>query len=145
MKGLLIVGFLIISTAPLSAQGAQPNLAKLKADAQKVISIISGDKTKIQTYCQINYLGEQIGEPNEEQDNRKAEALSQKVSELEKKLGPEYVAHANGLKDVDPILQKVLRSVRYYSHSTTPVRISSSKARSDAAGGWCGTSAPFHV
>jgi hypothetical protein len=101
MKGLLIVGFLIISTAPLSAQGAQPNLAKLKADAQKVISIISGDKTKIQTYCQINYLGEQIGEPNEEQDNRKAEALSQKVSELEKKLGPEYVAHANGLKDVD--------------------------------------------
>jgi hypothetical protein len=54
------------------------------------------------SYCQINYLGEQIGEANEEQDNRKAEALSQKVSELEKKLGPEYVALANGLKDVDP-------------------------------------------
>ena len=32
---------------------------------------------------------------------RKAEALSRKVSELEKKLGPEYVALV-GLKDVDP-------------------------------------------
>ena len=33
---------------------------------------------------------------------RKAEALSRKVSELEKKLGPEYVALVKGLKDVDP-------------------------------------------
>ena len=32
----------------------------------------------------------------------KTEALSRKVSELEKKLGPEYVALINGLKDVDP-------------------------------------------
>jgi hypothetical protein len=36
-----------------------PNIAKLKADAQKVVSIVGGDKAKIQTYCQINYLGEQ--------------------------------------------------------------------------------------
>jgi hypothetical protein len=91
-----------ISRAPLYAQGEQPNIAKLKADAQKVVSIISGDKAKTQTYCQINNLGEQIGEANEEQDNKKAEALSQKVIELEKNLGPEYVALINGLKDVDP-------------------------------------------
>jgi hypothetical protein len=99
---LLIVAILIISRAPLYAQGEQPNIAKLKADAQKVVSIISGDKAKTQTYCQINNLGEQIGEANEEQDNKKAEALSQKVIELEKKLGPEYVALVDGLKNVDP-------------------------------------------
>jgi hypothetical protein len=102
MNRLLIVAILIISRAPLYAQGEQPNIAKLKADAQKVVSIISGDKAKTQTYCQINNLGEQIGEANEEQDNKKAEALSQKVIELEKNLGPEYVALINGLKDVDP-------------------------------------------
>jgi hypothetical protein len=102
MNRLLIVAILIISRAPLYAQGEQPNIAKLKADAQKVVSIISGDKAKTQTYCQINNLGEQIGEANEEQDNKKAEALSQKVIELEKNLGPEYVALVNGLKDVDP-------------------------------------------
>jgi hypothetical protein len=102
MNRLLIVAILIISRAPLYAQGEQPNIPKLKADAQKVVSIISGDKAKTQTYCQINNLGEQIGEANEEQDNKKAEALSQKVIELEKNLGPEYVALINGLKDVDP-------------------------------------------
>ena len=102
MNRLLIVAILIISRAPLYAQGEQPNIAKLKADAQKVVSIISGYKAKTQTYCQINNLGEQIGEANEEQDNKKAEALSQKVIELEKNLGPEYVALVNGLKDVDP-------------------------------------------
>jgi hypothetical protein len=102
MNRLLIVAILIISRAPLYAQGEQPNIAKLKADAQKVVSIISGDKAKTQTYCQINNLGEQIGEANEDQDNKKAQALSQKVIELEKNLGPEYVALVNGLKDVDP-------------------------------------------
>ena len=99
MNRLLILGILIISTAPLFAQAQQPNAAEL---AQKVVSIISGDKAKTQTYCQITDLGGQIGEANEEQDNKKAEALSRKVSELEKKLGPEYVALVNGLKDVDP-------------------------------------------
>ena len=102
MNRPLIVSILLISAVPEYAQGQQPNMAKLKADAQKVVSIISGDKAKTQTYCQINDLGGQIGEANEEQDNKKAEALSRKVSELEKKLGPEYVALVNGLKDVDP-------------------------------------------
>jgi hypothetical protein len=102
MNRLLIVSILLISAVPEYAQSQQPNMAKLKADAQKVVSIISGDKAKTQTYCQINDLGGQIGEANEEQDNKKTEALSRKVSELEKKLGPEYVALVNGLKDVDP-------------------------------------------
>jgi hypothetical protein len=102
MNRLLIVGLLAISTMPLCAQGAQPDVAQLKADAQKVVSIIKGDKAKTQTYCQINNLGEQIGEANDEQDNEKAEALSQKVIELEKNLGPEYVALIDGLKNVDP-------------------------------------------
>jgi hypothetical protein len=101
MNGLLIVPILIISTAPLFAQ-AQPDISKLKVDSQKVVSIISGDKTKTRTYCQISHLNDQIGEANEQQDNKKAEGLSRKVSELEKKLGPEYVALVNGLRDVDP-------------------------------------------
>jgi len=53
MDRLLFVGILLIGTAPLYAQGQQPNVAKLKADAQKVVSVISGDKAKTQAYCQI--------------------------------------------------------------------------------------------
>ena len=49
MNRLLIVGILVISTMPLFAQ-AQPDPAKLKADARKVVGIIGGDKAKAQTY-----------------------------------------------------------------------------------------------
>jgi hypothetical protein len=49
MNRLLIVWILVISTVLLFAQAQQPDAAKLKADAQKVVSIISGDKVKTQT------------------------------------------------------------------------------------------------
>jgi hypothetical protein len=39
---------------PVCAQAQQPSGAKLKADAQNVVKIISGDKAKTQTYCQID-------------------------------------------------------------------------------------------
>src|SRR6516162_2790730 len=90
MYRLLIVGILIISTMPLSAQGQQPDPVKLKADAQKVVSIISSDKAKAQSYCQIGIVGEQMNEALQAKDKKKFEELVQKQSELEKTLGPEY-------------------------------------------------------
>ncbi len=71
LNRLLIVGILIVSTAPLFAQ-AQPDAAKLKADAQKVVSIISGDKTKTDTFCQMLIVGKQVDEAIQEKDNTKA-------------------------------------------------------------------------
>jgi hypothetical protein len=102
MNRSLIVAISLICGAPLYAQGAQPDPAKLKADAQKVVSIIKSDKAKTQVYCEINDLGEQIGEADQKMDDNKAEALSRQVTELEKKLGPEYSALVNDLNNVDP-------------------------------------------
>ena len=84
------------------AQDQQSNAINLKADAQKVVSIIKGDKAKTQVYCEINDLSEQIGETDQKKDDKNAEALSQQVTELEKKLGPEYLALVNNLNNVDP-------------------------------------------
>ena len=94
-----IIGLLRFSTLPLYAQAQQPDVAKLKADAQKVVRIISGDKAKTQTYCQIAELSEQI---DQEKDRNKAEALSQKINGLEKQLGPEYLAFVESTQDLDP-------------------------------------------
>jgi hypothetical protein len=99
MNWLLIVTMFVICTSPLHAQGAERDTAKLKADAQKVVRIISGDKAKTQTYCQIAELGEQI---DQEKDGNKAEALSLKINELEKQLGPEYLAFVGSTQDLDP-------------------------------------------
>jgi hypothetical protein len=102
MNRLLFLGLFLASSTPLYAQGAQPDAAKLKADAQRVLSIIKGDKAKTAAYCQINELAEQIGEAQQEKDSKKAEELSRQVMELEIKLGPDYLTLANGLKDLDP-------------------------------------------
>jgi hypothetical protein len=87
MKRLLIVAVLVISTVPLFAQ-TQPEPAKLKADAQKVVTIISGDKAKTQTYCRLLQFSDEFDQ-FEQKDRKKADDLSQKISELEKTLGPE--------------------------------------------------------
>ena len=102
MNRLLIVAILTISTLPLYAQGQAPNAAKLKADAQKVVTIISSDTAKFHSYCQIVDLADEIEGAKQEQDGKKAKELSAKINDLEKKLGPEYLALAAGLKGVDP-------------------------------------------
>ena len=99
MNQLLILALFLISSAPLHAQGVQPDTAKLKADARKVVGIISRDKAKSQIYCQIVDLGNEI---DQEKDRKKAEALVQKMNELEKQLGPDYLALVEATKDVDP-------------------------------------------
>ena len=101
MNWLLIVAILLISTAPLYAQRQQQNVAKLKADARNLVGIIGGDKTKTQTYCQIDDLSEQLNQAVQEKDRKKAEALSQKISELYKKMGPEFAALIDIEKHID--------------------------------------------
>jgi hypothetical protein len=62
-----------------AVRGAQqPDAAKLKAD---VVSIIKGDKAKMQTYCQINDLRDQIGEADEQKDRKKAKDVDPNSNE----------------------------------------------------------------
>ena len=98
----LIVPLLLVAAAPVYVQDQQPNAAKLKADAQKVISMIKADMTKSRVYCEINALDEEIGEADRKNDEKKAEALSKQVTELEKKLGPEYFALVLDLNNLNP-------------------------------------------
>ena len=100
MNRLAIIGFLLIST--LHAQAQQPEAAKLKTDAQKIVSNIRGDKAKSQTYCQLDSLSEQIDLATQQKDTKKIEALSQRADELEKQLGPEYRTLFDTLNDADP-------------------------------------------
>ena len=98
-----IFALLVFAALPVCAQAQAPNAPKVtKADAQKVLKIISGDKTKTQTYCDILNLGVQIEEADQNKDAKKTDELNQKGDELAKKLGAEYVALMRGLQDIDP-------------------------------------------
>ena len=100
MKQALSIGILIILTAPLFAQ-AERDPAKLKADAKKVVSIIKADKAKTQAYCQIAIVGEQMNQALQAKDKKKFEELVQKLAELEKNLGPEYLGLLESLRKVN--------------------------------------------
>jgi len=97
----LIVAVLVITATPLCAQAQKPNTVT-KADVQKVVQLISGDKAKTQIYCDIGKLNEQMAEIDETKDAKKAAALAAEIEALGKKLGPEFTALGERLQDVDP-------------------------------------------
>lgn len=96
-----VVAILAISVVPVYAQNQQPDIAKLKANAQNAFKIISSDKHKIQTFCKMADLGNQLDQADRVHDTKKVEEVSQKMDELEGKL-PEYTALVADLGDVDP-------------------------------------------
>jgi hypothetical protein len=103
MNPKLIVAVFVIAAVPVYAQAQKPSTAKVTAaDVQKVVTLISGDKAKTQTYCDIGKLNEQIEEADDKKDIKKTEELSQQIDALGKKLGPEYAALMDGLQEVDP-------------------------------------------
>ena len=101
LSGLLIVVILGISTVPIYGQRQQQNVAKLKSDARNLVGIIGSDKAKIQTYCQIDDLTEQLHQAVQEKDSQKAKTLVKKIAELNKKMGPEFAALVDIEKHVD--------------------------------------------
>jgi ABC-type transporter Mla subunit MlaD len=98
----LIVAILAIAVVSVCAQAQQPSGAKVKTDVQNVVKIISGDKAKTQTYCQIDELSDQVTQAAQKKDDKKVEELSRKIDDLEGRLGPEYLALAKELEEVDP-------------------------------------------
>ena len=107
MKRNLVVAIAALFTMPAFAQaqqgGAPSNAPKpTLAQVQKVIQIISGNKTKLQQYCEIaTKLDPQIAEAVQKNDANKLEALVKQADDLAQKIGPEYVALMDGFPQID--------------------------------------------
>jgi hypothetical protein len=85
---------------PVCARAQTPS--PVVTATQKVVKIISSDPAKAETYCAIGKLGVQIEDANEAKDKKTAHVLTQKMSGLEKQLGPEYLSLMHELQEVDP-------------------------------------------
>ena len=101
MNPKLIIAILVIAAVPLGFFSLRTHQVT-KAEAQKVFKIISGDKAKTQSYCDMTKLDEQIKQAKEKRDSKTVNKLSQKLDLLEERLGPKYVALMDGLEDIDP-------------------------------------------
>ena len=82
------VAFLVIVAFPIFAQAQETSAAKIKEEAQKVVKIISSDKSKTQPYCDLVKVSNQI---EQAEPNSKADELYQQMDELTAKLWPEYI------------------------------------------------------
>jgi hypothetical protein len=107
MKLKLVAAIFVLFAIPALAYGQQggapPTVPKpTKADAQKVVQIISGDKVKLQIYCDSKKIYDQMGAAYQKNDTKAADALSKQADALVVKLGPEYSKMMDGLDQVDP-------------------------------------------
>jgi predicted transcriptional regulator len=95
----LSIAMLAIVAPPIFVQAQETSAAKMKEEAQKVVKIISSDKSKTQTYCDLVKVSNQI---DQAEANSKADQLYQQMDELVAKLGPEYIELIGELQDMDP-------------------------------------------
>jgi hypothetical protein len=61
------------------------------ADVQKIVQMVTADKAKVQIYCQLGKLNDQIAEADQKNDSKAVETLGKQIDELEQKMGPDYV------------------------------------------------------
>ena len=79
-------------------QASKPTLE----DVQKVVQAIANDKNKLQAYCELGKLEEQMEKAEETNDTKAIDALIVKADILEQQVGPEYERIVEGLDRVDP-------------------------------------------
>ena len=107
MRLKLFTAVTIFATAPIVAfaqkddparQASKPTLE----DAQKVVQAIGNDKNKLQAFCDLGKLQEQMEKAEEKNDSKAIDALIAKADTLEQQIGPEYEGIVEGLDRVDP-------------------------------------------
>jgi hypothetical protein len=98
-KIVCVLAILCPLTAIVQAQESVPR--PTRADAAKVVKIISADKAKTGTYCKLGDLGDEIRKAFIAGDNSKLEQLGRQADDLGKTLGPEFIRLNAGLEDMD--------------------------------------------
>ena len=79
----------------LAARGPKLTMAEI----EKVVQLVSTDKTKTQFYCELAKINEQISQAKT--NSAAIERLENRADELEEKIGPEFVKFMDALDDAE--------------------------------------------
>ena len=95
MRLKLFTAVTIFAIAPIVALAQKDDPARQTPkptleDAQKVVQAIGNDKNKLQAFCDLVKLQEQMEKAEEKNDSKALEALIAKADTLEQQVGPEY-------------------------------------------------------
>ena len=102
MKLKFIVAAAVMTAMPMSLHAQNAPKKPTKAEAQRVVQTISGDKAKTAKYCEIAALGEEMEAADQKKDTKKVDELSKKADDLAKQVGADYAALVAGLESIDP-------------------------------------------
>jgi len=83
--------------APQQQQAPKPT----EAQVQKVVQMVSADKAKVDAYCNVMKLQQQMAALDEKKDAQKLQALGQQADAEAQKLGPDFGKMMDGLEQVD--------------------------------------------
>jgi hypothetical protein len=72
-----------------------------EAQLQKVVQTIAADKAKLDAYCKIGTIQQQLSTLDEKKDMQKMQALAQQGDAEAQKLGPDFEKVMDGLEQVD--------------------------------------------
>jgi hypothetical protein len=99
VKPLVLIFTLCFGVALAQGQRAAHAAKLTMAEIEKVVQLVSNDKTKTQFYCELAKINEQIGQarPN----SADVERLENRADELEEKIGPEFVKFMDAVDEVD--------------------------------------------
>jgi hypothetical protein len=99
----LVVAISVLTVMPTFGQTDRPPAKPSRADVQRVVQTISSDIAKLQTYCDLDKLHQQIADASK--DTKTFEKtftdLGPKADALVEKLGPDYTMLIDGLDHAD--------------------------------------------
>ena len=108
IKHLVALVALLMFASIASAQQPQPRPAPPKgpkptaADVQRVVASITADKAKVQIYCDLAKLDEQMMIASQKKDNKTLQTLGKKMADMEQKLGPDYANLMDAMQQIEP-------------------------------------------
>ena len=117
MKLKLAIAATLLAAVPAFAQPAPPQGGGARmapppaqqqkapkpteAQVQKVVNDIGAAKPKLDSYCKLMKIQQQMGTLDEKKDGQKLQALGQQADAEAQKLGPDFEKVMDGLEQVD--------------------------------------------
>jgi hypothetical protein len=114
MKFVAAIAVAAALSVPAAAEEKAPPAppAASKADVQKLVDTIKGDKTKLSQFCEIMKLDEQAGQVGEK-DQKKAEEFEKQEAEIGKKISPDFDRVMSGLgEDTGPMVEELAKGCK---------------------------------
>ncbi len=106
MRLKLALAISAVAVMPVLAQaqqGSPPQNVPMptRAEVQKVVQMVSSDKTKTQQYCELGKVNQQLALADEKHDAKALETLGKRADDLVHKIGPDFVKFMDALDEVD--------------------------------------------